>query len=75
VFVRVGGGGNLGLTPSEGVDGVDVPLGVVVHRVGYFLAIGRVGRFFVVLVIVGDVELAPTADLDGEDLPVTVEPV
>jgi hypothetical protein len=53
-FVRVVVG-ELGLTPSEGVDRVDVFTGdVAVYHVGDSLAAGRVGRAVVVPIVSGD---------------------
>jgi hypothetical protein len=51
--VRVVGAGNLGLTPSAGVDCVDVALGIITlqacqARVGDPFAVGRIGRAFAV---------------------------
>ena len=62
--------GEFGLTPSEGVDRVDVaPDGLAFgHRVGDLLAVGRVGRIRVVLVVVGELGLSTPTDFDLVDV-------
>src|SRR5215213_4678458 len=72
------GVGNLRLTAPAHVDGVDLVVEVFVvggakafvARVGDLVAVGRVGRVFVVFTVAGDFELTSSADVDRVDLTV-----
>src|ERR687897_942438 len=67
---RLSAGRNFGLTTPADVDRVDggASGGVAVHHIGYFLAVGRVGRTGFVRVVVGDLVLISAAGVDGVDL-------
>src|SRR5215212_1075190 len=72
------GVGNLRLTAPAHFDGVDLVVEVFVvggakafvARVGDLVAVGRVGRVFVVFTVAGDFELTSSADVDRVDLTV-----
>src|SRR5215218_7280930 len=67
---RLSAGRNFGLTTPADVDRVDggAPDGVAVHHVGYFLAVGRVGRSGFVRVVVGQLEFPTPTGVDCVDL-------
>jgi hypothetical protein len=67
--------GNLGLTTPTGFDRVDVALGIVTlqafqARVDDSVAVGRIVGSELVLVVVGELGLIPSPDVDSVDLSV-----
>src|SRR5688572_731490 len=66
--------GELDLTSPVNVNRVDLVVLSVEARIGYLLAIGRVGRPTIVRSVVGefDWKSIPSAGVDGVDLGVTV---
>src|ERR671910_2064080 len=67
---RLSAGRNFGLTTPADVDRVDggAPGGVAVHHIGYFLAVGRVGRSGFVRVVVSEFDLTSPTGFDRVDL-------
>jgi hypothetical protein len=67
--------GNIDLTSSIRVDGVDLVVtdGCIPARVSYLLGAGRVGKPAVVVRgVVGKLDLTPSARVSGVDLVVTI---
>ena len=70
--MRVVDVGNLGLTTPDGVDRVDITLGIILQawkaRVDDPFAVWRIGKIELVLVVVGELDLIPSAGVDSVDL-------